>query len=62
MKNKKGYVSFVLHAHLPFIHHPESNDYLFYVTDKNRKIYYSKTGDEHEKKVADIKKKGDWIW
>lgn len=24
----KGYVSFVLHAHLPFIHHPESDDYL----------------------------------
>lgn len=23
-----GYVSFVLHAHLPFIHHPESEDYL----------------------------------
>ena len=28
MKEKKGYVSFVLHAHLPFIHHPESDDYL----------------------------------
>ena len=28
MANKKGYVSFVLHAHLPFIHHPESEDYL----------------------------------
>ena len=26
--NPKGYVSFVLHAHLPFIHHPESEDYL----------------------------------
>ena len=25
---KKGYVSFVLHAHLPFVHHPESEDYL----------------------------------
>ena len=25
---KKGYVSFVLHAHLPFIYHPESDDYL----------------------------------
>ena len=25
---KKGYVSFVLHAHLPFVHHPESDDYL----------------------------------
>ena len=28
MSNPKGYVSFVLHAHLPFIHHPESDDYL----------------------------------
>ena len=41
---------------------PESTDYMFYVTDKNRKIYYSKTSDEHEKQVAEIKKKGDWIW
>lgn len=24
----KGYVSFVLHAHLPFIHHPENDTYL----------------------------------
>ncbi len=28
MKSEKGYVSFILHAHLPFIHHPESEDYL----------------------------------
>lgn len=28
MNNNKGYVSFILHAHLPFIHHPESEDYL----------------------------------
>ena len=28
MQQKKGYVSFVLHAHLPFIHHPESDNYL----------------------------------
>jgi len=28
MTNPKGYVSFVLHAHLPFIHHPESENYL----------------------------------
>ena len=26
--NKKGYVSFVLHAHLPFVHHPESTGYI----------------------------------
>ncbi len=28
MNTKQGYVSFILHAHLPFIHHPESEDYL----------------------------------
>ena len=28
MSNTLGYVSFILHAHLPFIHHPESEDYL----------------------------------
>ena len=28
MKDIKGYVSFVLHAHLPFVYHPESEDYL----------------------------------
>ena len=27
-RQPKGYVSFVLHAHLPFIHHPESENYL----------------------------------
>ena len=27
-KETKGYVSFILHAHLPFVHHPESEDYL----------------------------------
>ncbi|MBO4816455.1 MAG: DUF1957 domain-containing protein [Clostridia bacterium] len=28
MRQEKGYVSFILHAHLPFVHHPESEDYL----------------------------------
>lgn len=28
MQEAKGYVSFVLHAHLPFVYHPESEDYL----------------------------------
>ena len=27
-KQNKGYVSFVLHAHLPFVHHPENEHYL----------------------------------
>ena len=28
MKNIKGYVNFILHAHLPYIHHPENDTYL----------------------------------
>ena len=28
MKNVKGYVNFILHAHLPYIHHPEDDTYL----------------------------------
>ena len=41
---------------------PSKNDYLFFVADKHGKIYYSKTNAEHDAKVAEIKKKGDWIW
>ena len=41
---------------------PTDNDYLFFVADKNGKIYYTKTNREHEAKIAEIKANGDWIW
>lgn len=41
---------------------PTDNDYLFFVADKNGDIYYTKTNAEHDKKVKEIKEKGDWIW
>lgn len=41
---------------------PTSNEYLFFVADKHGKIFYTKTNKEHDKKVAEIKEKGDWIW
>ena len=41
---------------------PTKSDYLFFVADKNGNIYYTKTNKEHEKKVQEIKDKGDWIW
>jgi len=41
---------------------PTSNDYLFFVADKNGKIYYTKTNAEHERVIKEIKDKGDWIW
>lgn len=42
--------------------YPTNNDYLFFVADKNGNIFYTKTNAEHDKKVAEIKAKGDWIW
>lgn len=41
---------------------PTETDYLFFVADKNGKIYYTKTNAEHEKKIKEIKDNGDWIW
>ena len=41
---------------------PTSSDYLYFVADKHGKVYYSKTLDEHNKKITEIKNKGDWIW
>ena len=40
---------------------PEDNDYLFFVSDKNGKIYFSKTNSEHEKQVSDLKNGGNWF-
>ena len=40
----------------------KENDYLYFVADKNGKVYYTKTLQEHNAKVAEIKKNGDWIW
>lgn len=41
---------------------PTNSDYLFFVADKHGNIFYTKTNKEHDQKVAEIKKKGDWIW
>ena len=41
---------------------PTDSDYLYFVADKNGKVYYSKTLDEHNKKISEIKNNGDWIW
>lgn len=41
--------------------YPLDTDYLYFVADKNGKVFYSKTYQEHEKKIKEIKAKGDWI-
>ena len=41
---------------------PTKNNYYFFVADKNRKIYYTRTQEEHNRKIADLKASGDWLW
>lgn len=43
------------------VNHP-SSDYYYFVADKHGKVYFTKTLSEHNSKVAEIKKNGDWIW
>ncbi|MBQ7140375.1 MAG: endolytic transglycosylase MltG [Bacilli bacterium] len=40
---------------------PAINDYLYFVADKNRKVYFTKTDSEHNAKVKELKNKGLWI-
>ena len=41
---------------------PTASDYLFFVADKNGKVYYTKTNREHEQTIKEIKQAGNWIW
>ena len=41
---------------------PSSSDYLYFVADKNRNVYFTKSATEHEEKVQELKENGDWIW
>lgn len=41
---------------------PETSDYLYFVADKNRNVYFTKSANEHEEKVQELKENGDWIW
>lgn len=42
--------------------HPTKSDYYFFVADKYGNIFYTKTNAEHDKKIAEIKANGDWIF
>ena len=40
--------------------HPNNTDYLFYVTDKNGKAYFTKTSSEHQKTINTLKANNMW--
>ena len=41
---------------------PTDSQYLYFVADKNGKIYYNTTNQDHLKAVKEIKEAGNWIW
>lgn len=41
--------------------YPSTNDYLYFVADKDRNVYFTKTVSEHDKKVQELKDAGLWI-
>ena len=40
---------------------PNETSYLYFVADKNGNVYFTRTYDEHLKKVSDLKNSGLWI-
>ena len=42
--------------------HPSNSNYLYFVADKNRNVYFTSSASEHEEKVHELKENGDWIW
>lgn len=40
--------------------YPAENDYLYFASSKDMKVYYSKTLREHESTIAQLKKAGNW--
>lgn len=41
--------------------HPSDSNYLFFVADKNRKVYFTTTQTEHDAKIKELKEKGVWL-
>ena len=41
--------------------HPNDTDYLFFVADKNGKLYFTKTNEEHNQIINELKEQGLWL-
>lgn len=56
-----GPISSVSKSSIEAAINPSSTDYLFFVADKNGKVYFSKTVSEHDRIISDLKTKGLWF-
>lgn len=56
-----GPISMVSMASIEAAINPNENDYIYFVADKNGKVYFTRTHDEHLEKVNELKNSGLWI-
>lgn len=55
-----GPICIVSESSIKAILNPDTTDDLYFVADKNGKVYFSETNDEHEEKIQELKDKGLW--
>ena len=56
-----GPISSVGRASIEAALYPNSTEYLFFVADKNGKLYFSKTDEEHNQIINELKNQGLWL-
>ena len=56
-----GPISSVSKASLEAALRPENTENLFFVADKNGKVYFTKTNEEHEQMISALKTQGLWF-
>ena len=57
-----GPISTVGRASIEAAINPNSTGYLFFVADKNGKVYFTTTNEEHEAKVNELKANNLWMF
>ena len=55
-----GPISSVSDASLQAVIYPNKTEYLYFSSDKDRNVYFSKTFEEHQKIIDDLKSQGKW--
>ena len=56
-----GPISSVSKSSIEAAINPSETDYLFFVADKNGKVYFSKTTSEHDRIISDLRTNGLWF-
>ncbi len=55
-----GPICMVSSTSIKAVVNPKDTSAIFFVADKNGKVYFSKTNSEHEQKISELKKQGLW--